>query len=195
MAVVKGIGMGSQRTLLGLRAYARHRGTLGLVGQTLGAVQKAIESGRISTIEGKIDPAVADIQWAQHTDPDQQRRASAQLPTAGLPMQRQPAAGIKVLEFPSAGIDARRRRDLAEAELAELELKERLGVLCNKEDMLRGAKRLASALVQLLAPIADRISAEFGVDDEHRSKIRQRLKEELDGCRSELSRAGLMGDQ
>ena len=48
-------------TLITPTAYARHRGC------DEKAVRKAIAAGRISTIDGKIDPAVADIQWAQNT--------------------------------------------------------------------------------------------------------------------------------
>lgn len=41
--------------------YAQHRGCSAV------AVHKAVKAGRISTIDGKIDPAVADIQWAANT--------------------------------------------------------------------------------------------------------------------------------
>ena len=52
--------------LLSLRAYAEHRKV------TEGAVRKAIASGRISTTaDGKIDPAIADRQWAMNTNPAQ----------------------------------------------------------------------------------------------------------------------------
>ena len=47
--------------LLTKSAYARHRGC------DEKAVRKAIAEGRISTIDGKIDPEVADIQWARNT--------------------------------------------------------------------------------------------------------------------------------
>ena len=44
------------------RAYAQHRGVAHK------AVQKAIESGRISTMpDGKIDSDMADQEWARNT--------------------------------------------------------------------------------------------------------------------------------
>lgn len=57
--------------LLSFRAYARHRGV------SLGAVQKAIKSGRIQTTpdekgKPKIDPDEADRSWASRTDPTKQ---------------------------------------------------------------------------------------------------------------------------
>lgn len=47
--------------LISKSAYARHRGV------DEKAVRKAVAEGRISLINGKIDPAVADIQWAANT--------------------------------------------------------------------------------------------------------------------------------
>lgn len=48
--------------LMGVREYARHRGVSHV------AVMKAVKAGRISNIDGKIDPVVADREWAQNTD-------------------------------------------------------------------------------------------------------------------------------
>ena len=53
----------AKRTLISLRAYARHRGC------ALNAVQTAIRYGRITLIEGKIDPKLADREWSDNTDP------------------------------------------------------------------------------------------------------------------------------
>ena len=64
-----------------------------------------------------------------------------------------------------------------------------------KEEVERSARRLASAMVQQLVSIPDRIAAEFGIDDTMRRKLRQRLREELDQVRSEFARAGMMAEQ
>lgn len=53
--------MNGKVELISLSAYARHRGV------AKSAVSKAVSEGRISTINGKIDPKVADVQWAQNT--------------------------------------------------------------------------------------------------------------------------------
>jgi hypothetical protein len=68
---------GDQGRLVSLRAYARSRRERGLVGGTHRAVAKAIADGRISAIEGRIDPQVADIQWGRNTDPAQQARGAS----------------------------------------------------------------------------------------------------------------------
>ena len=49
--------------LLSRREYAAHRGV------ALSAVQKAVETGRISLTDGKIDPEKADKGWAENTNP------------------------------------------------------------------------------------------------------------------------------
>ena len=79
--------------LMSQRAYARHRGV------TLAAVQKAIKSARISTIDGKIDPAVADIQWARNTNATQQERGAL----AQFEMTQAALAEITDAEHAAAG--------------------------------------------------------------------------------------------
>jgi len=49
--------------LFSRREYARHRGV------TVSAVQKAIETGRITLTDGKIDPEKADKEWTENTNP------------------------------------------------------------------------------------------------------------------------------
>lgn len=57
---------------LSRRGYASHRGV------SEAAVRKALASGRISLEpDGTIDPAKADAQWDQQTDPSRQRGAHA----------------------------------------------------------------------------------------------------------------------
>lgn len=49
--------------LLSRRDYAKHRGV------AVSTVQEAIESGRITLTNGKIDPEKADKEWAKNTNP------------------------------------------------------------------------------------------------------------------------------
>lgn len=101
-------------TLLSLRAYARHRGC------DEKAVRKAIAEGRISAIDGKIDPEVADIQWAKNTrarvDSGKTGNGQLSLPTG------EPGTSGQDPEAPQSDYqDSRARRERAEAEKAELE--------------------------------------------------------------------------
>lgn len=105
--------------------YARRRGVSHV------AVGKAIKKGRISTVTGEngrkmIDPAVADIQWARNTDPQQSARANAQK-AAYTP----PPAGADAGNG-SAYWDARTRRETADASRAELELRKLEGELVER---------------------------------------------------------------
>lgn len=150
--VVKVAVRGSQRLVLGLRAYARHRRQRGLVGGTLGAVQKAIAAGRISLIGSKIDPEVADIQWADKTDAAQQARG-ARGGHAPRDEPKAPPGGDREGYFAT-----KERRERAEADLAELELRQRRGELVKKSDVERELFAVNRSLRDRLAGIPDRIA-------------------------------------
>src|SRR5467141_119831 len=71
---------------MGIRAYARHRNV------TPAAVRKAIKSGRITAVDGKIDPAVADRDWAANTDESKPRNSVSGNPGGGQASPATPAA-------------------------------------------------------------------------------------------------------
>jgi hypothetical protein len=166
--------------LIGLREYARRRGV------TLGAVQKAIKSGRIRAIDGKIDPEVADFQWSRNTDAAQQRgqaavasmaSAAAIVPRAPRPEPGDDVAGPQLLE-------SRARREQALAELAELELAEKRGELVPVADIRRALvpkllgvrdalDTLADRLAPLLAAEADPAKVYAVLKAEHRQILAQ----------------------
>ena len=165
------------------------------LGVTPQAVSKAVKSGRITRAEnGKFDLDAAAIQYRIHTDQAQQRRALAQQTHSDA---EQPAArNDQAVALPGEDVGTiRRRRELAEARLAELTLQEREGALVKSEEVQKFGRSLASAIVQQMQSIPDRIASEFGADDEQRRKIRQRVREELDRIRAEFARAGLMAVQ
>lgn len=144
------------RVLLSKRAYARHRAERGLVGQTHTAVNDAARAGRITLIDGKVDPEVADIQWAEKTDAVQQARGArgghAPRP-APEPPRQVPVAGDRESYFAT-----KERRERAEAELAELELRERRGELVKKADVERELFAVQRALRDRITGIPDRIA-------------------------------------
>lgn len=131
-------------TLITPTAYARHRGC------DEKAVRKAVAAQRISTINGLIDPAVADIQWAQNTRararpakqpaPDQATPVAAAAPEA--PQQPVPPAPPAEPGYQ----DHRARRELADAERAELETARMAGRLVDRE---RGERAVFEAFREL----------------------------------------------
>lgn len=64
---------------LSMREYARHRGVSAM------AVSKAVRSGRIHLVNGKIDPALADREWTANTQPGQAAAKAARAAAAGRP--------------------------------------------------------------------------------------------------------------
>jgi phage terminase Nu1 subunit (DNA packaging protein) len=138
-------------TLITQAEYARRRG----VDPT--TVRDAIRAGRITLIDGKVDPDVADVQWARNTRVrvgSGQRRADPQS-AADDPFA---APSLETYE------EARRRREMAEAQKAELQLAELQGDLIRTADVRAAhAKRVAGlreALLQIPARLAAVVAAE-----------------------------------
>lgn len=138
--------------------YAKLRGV------SEAAVSKAISGGRISLIDGKIDPVVADMQWKANS----RARASAQQPgqlalddaTASIRVDSTEPDGPKVDGY----MLSRNRREAAEAERAELSLAEDKGELI-RVDAVKGVlgsmfSATRDALLQLPARMAPLLAAE-----------------------------------
>ena len=56
-----------KKELISQREYARRRGISNV------SVHEAIKAGRISTVDGKIDPDLADREWRENTDQSKPR--------------------------------------------------------------------------------------------------------------------------
>lgn len=168
--------------LISLRAYSRHRSV------TLKAVQKAIQAGRISLIDGKIDPAVADIQWAQNTRPDQQERGSlkdferTQADLSGIKSNNTSGNEVQTsgLSVEKAETEAIRRQ------LMELQLAQRRGELVSIADIERAmASKLIdarTALSNMAHELAPSLAAETDV-----LKIKNILQKKINAAMSALS--------
>lgn len=123
--------MNGRINLISQAEYARRRGV------AKSAVAKAVKEGRITLIDGKIDPAVADIQWAQNT------RARAD---AGRPASEQaegmgdaPQAANNSPQAPDSASTAkddyqalRVRREIAAVEREERENAREAGLLVSR---------------------------------------------------------------
>lgn len=174
--------------LISLRAYAKHRDV------SLAAVQKARDSGRISLIEGKIDPEVADIQWAKNTRPDKQENGSLK---EFEKTQAQLSAGIADFELSSAknsegnfnvnGLSVEKAETEAiRRQLMELQLAKQKGELVNKQDIERAmAAKLIdarSALNNLANELAPSLAAETDV-----LKVKLMLQKKINAAMSAIS--------
>lgn len=172
--------------------YAAHRGVSHV------AVHKAIKAGRISTINGRIDPRVADIQWAQNTRPRANKRpnrdqdaTSATAPAALDAVPPMPAPAVPPLGSADDRDDdywaARAKRERAEAAISEMKRAELEGKLI-RTDAVRAAwaRRLSSArdaLLQIPHRLAPVLAAESDME-----RVGQLLEDELRHALDELSR-------
>jgi len=128
--------------------YARHRGC------DEKAVRKAIAEGRITAIgegrERRIDPEVADIQWAKNTRAraDSARPAVVQPLAQGSAPTVAPGATAGEAPPPAAGgyTDHRARREKAEADMAELEAQRQAGSLVRRDQAERAVIELFRVL-------------------------------------------------
>ena len=125
--------------LMSKAAYARHRGC------DEKAVRKAIAEGRISLIDGKIDPEVADIQWAKNTRAraDSKRTGGGAAIDAGSPLldAETPASGPDAAPGAPASpgyADYRAMREKADAEMAVRANLKDAGLLVERAHVQRG---------------------------------------------------------
>lgn len=160
--------------------YARRRGV------AKSAVAKAVSERRISLIDGKIDPAVADIQWERNT----RARADSGRPTTDLAaaaVQTQPAltptrpapTGAAVAAAEPGYAQFRARREEAEAQIAEMSAAKMRGAMLVREDVDRAMFEIGRELRDRLTGCAKRIASEVAglgtaeacetiIDREHR---------------------------
>ncbi|MCX8016438.1 MAG: hypothetical protein N2690_00850 [Rhodocyclaceae bacterium] len=166
------------KELMSMTEYAAYRGVSHV------AVHKAIKAGRISTIDGKIDPKVADAEWARNT------RLRADNRPKRLQVQAQTDTNNEI-----SGEDywtARARRECAEAAIAELKRAELEGKLIRVEAVRAAlAKRIAStrdALLQIPGRLAPVLAAESDMD-----RVAQLLEDELRTALADISRVDGLG--
>jgi hypothetical protein len=93
--------------LLTVRAYAKHRKELGLPGGSFMAVSRAVDGGRIVLSGGKIDSEKADRAWAENTINEESESYSS----------------------------ARARKEVALAEIAEMEAAKLRGELVRGDEL------------------------------------------------------------
>lgn len=166
--------------LLTKAAYARHRGC------DEKAVRKAIADGRISAIDGKIDPDVADIQWAKNTRARaDSKRTEAALPIeggGGLPPVPQPAGGPDSAPSAPGYSDFRAIREKADAEMAQRANLKAAGLLVERGatergifDVIRTFRDAVMAVGQRAAPkvlgLSDARDIEHTITDETRKAL------------------------
>ena len=142
--------------------YARRRGC------TEAAVRRAVRDGRISLLDGKLDPTAADAQWARNT------RVRAGSKPADSANRGAPggflAAGsgeTPTREDNDAYWAVKARREKAEADMAELKLAEQRGELVRVSAVRSAYATRAAALRESILQIPARLAAVLAAETDH----------------------------
>ena len=172
--------MVSKVNLMSQAEYARHRGCSKV------AVGKAVKANRISMINGKIDPAVADIQWEKNSRARAGTQTSAQLPLDGGDAPAEPA---KVDDY----MYNRNRREAAEAERAELSLAEDKGQLIRVDAVKAALANVFSSVRDALLQIPARLGPQLAAESDA-AKAQSMLHAEIHQALQQLANAGRFAD-
>jgi hypothetical protein len=156
---------------LSMRAYARRRSV------ALAAVQKAIESGRISLQpDGSINPEVADRQWEDNTRP---------VPPSAVAVKgvlRENGSGHGLSQY----TEARAERERYVALLARLKYEERAGGLVRADQVEDARFKEFRAFRDRMQSIPDRVAAIIaGVTDP--AEIHKMLSTEIEKALSDFA--------
>jgi hypothetical protein len=182
---------------MSLRAYARHRGV------KLGAVQKAVKSGRVTCVRrdaaGRlcaIDQVLADQQWAARTDPVEAARSGTLIaPPAGdgvnseLPLDAAPAADTQTTagkDGTPAFNESRRKQAYYSAEQARLDHLKELGLVVSTEEQTKVSARRYRAMRDKLQSIPDR-TCDILAAERDAGVVHALLVKEIDQALYELS--------
>lgn len=154
--------------------YARRRGC------TEAAVRRAVKDGRISEIDGRIDPVAADAQWSRNTVVRAGSRPAGEVQAQKPTVEEDGEDGYWA---------SRARRERTEADLAELRLAEQRGQLVRAADVRAAQSRklasLRDALLQLPARLAPVLAAEMDA-----GRIDELLQQELAQVLAQLVNGG-----
>ena len=183
---------------LTIRGYARHRG----VSHT--AVRKALATGRITTgADGRIDPVLADQEWATSTNLSKPRNS-----VTGVPKKRKaPDApsdplGVPGLEEGLAPLSgeggaprlvssyaaSRAAREAYLARLAKLDFEQRSGKLVDADEVRAQIFGLGRRLRDALLGLPDRLAPVLAGQADQ-AAVHRLLTEEIMVCLAELSAA------
>jgi len=175
----------SEPKLLSRRAYAKHRRELGLVGDSLSAVQRALSAGRIQLVERDgqvgIDPTAADKSWAEMTSPSPSPRRGRK---KGEPPPEEPGGNGAAGGY----LGARGEHETLKVELTRLELAKKRGELIDAEAMRQEVGALARDIRRQLLLIPARIASQVRAAPDDRA-VEAMLDAEIRRALIKLTRA------
>jgi len=173
-----------KRGLISQREYARRRGV------SHAAVQHAVSAGRISTVDGKIDPELADKEWRENTDQSKPRNritgSPKQTRVPGEPSEPMGSGGGNGSATGYA--KARAARELYQAQLAKLELDRRRGEVVRADEVRVGAFNMARKARDQLIALPERVAANLAATEDP-AEVQRILEEEIERICQEIADA------
>ncbi len=173
------------KRLMSQRAYARHAGV------SVSTVNSALKSGRITLVDGKIDPARADREWSQNTDPSTPRNRITGRPklarVPGQPSEPMDLGGESGSSTASGYARARAARELYSARLAQLAFEEKRGSLVEAAQVRLAAFNCARKARDMLVALPEKLSAALAATVDP-GEVTRLLEEEVERICEELSR-------
>ncbi|HOW75601.1 MAG TPA: hypothetical protein PK959_06675 [Candidatus Competibacteraceae bacterium] len=159
--------------LISQAQYAKHRGV------SPAAVSYAVKEGRITLINGKVDPVAADAQWDANT-------RNPKIPS----INHSSADPIPDTVIPQSLYDlqlARAKREYHEANIAEMRERQKAGELVELRDVQLAYTtlyaQLRAAMERIPDKLAPRLAAETSADAVHALLVL-----ELDQCLMDMAR-------
>ncbi len=163
-------------------AYAKQRGV------SRAAVRQAVAAGRITLIDGKIDPAVANIQWEKNTRPRLKTLSTNRDPAPMLPSDIAPAADGVISQGLYDLSLARAKRETHEANIAEMRERQKAGELVELAQVHLAYTTLAAQLRATMERIPDKLAPRLAAEtDEH--TVHALLLTELDQALIDMVRS------
>ena len=180
--------MARRKELISLREFARRNNL------SPSTVHEAAKAGRISLVDGKIDPELAAREWIENTDQSKPRNR-----ITGDPKHvRIPGEPAEPMDFGggaeggiSAGsgyAKARAARELYAAQLSKLELDERRGILVRADEVKLGAFNAARKARDQMIALPERVSAILAATQDP-AKVQQVLEQEIERICQEIADA------
>jgi hypothetical protein len=140
------------------------------------AVQKAVSTGRITLIDGKVDPEAADRQWNERTNQKQQRQK---------PIEHKPESKPKEKNGETFN-EAQTRKEIALANLRELEEAEKRRSLLSAEVVRDAVNGMVMGARSKLLVIGDELADKMAATSDP-VKCRELMDERINQALSELA--------
>ena len=157
------------------------------------AVRLAVRDERINLINGKIDPAVADIQWAANTRQPKKTLgaqppliATAPAPTPPAPLLPPPDSAITQTIYDLQL--SRAKREHHEANLAEMRERQKAGELVELAEVEKTTATIFAQMCNALEGIGDKIGDRIAAESDPFA-CRTLINDEIAQIRADLAAA------